>query len=162
MKNNTVVLFDIDHTLFNTEEFYKSNFQDFQLHEEVKDVLEDVKNIATIGVFSEGDISYQELKLVKTKINDLFHKDYIHIVEKKSENMRVVTDKYKNSKLIFVDDRLDVLYTAKHTNNRIFTIWVKRGYYAGMQKDIPGFSPDRTVKNLTEAAQKIKEIVFYE
>ena len=156
-KNRAVVLFDIDHTLFNTEEFHKSGFKNFTLHDEVFEVLHEVGNIADVGIFSEGETSLQELKLVKTKINNMFHQDLVHIVEKKTDMMQEVLNKYQEHPLFLVDDKLDVLYNAKKINKNIFTIWVKRGYYANKQKPINHFSPDATVSDLLQAGRTIKD-----
>ena len=39
----------------------------------------------------------------------------------------------------------------------VFTIWVKRGFYAENQKNIPGFKPDAEIKNLSEVVKIVKE-----
>ena len=158
-KKSAVVLFDIDHTLFNTEEFYKSGFKKFILHEEVFEILQDIKQVAEIGIFSEGETSFQELKLVRTKINEMFSQDLVHIAGRKADIMQEVLNKYQGLILFLVDDKLGVLYSAKKLNKDIFTIWVKRGYYADKQERIENFSPDATVSDLLQAANVIKDKV---
>ena len=155
-KENIVILFDIDHTIFDTEEYYASNFKNFSLHSEVVEVLQELSNFGTIGIFSEGERSLQELKLLQTKVNEFFKQDYIHIVERKKDSMRDVISKYKDKKLIFVDDRLDMLQYAKQSNPNITVIWLQRGYYADKQNAILGFSPDARATNLKEAGKIIK------
>ena len=66
-------------------------------------------------------------------------------------------DKYKDSKLFFVDDKLEILYSAKKHMPQVVTIWVKRGPFAQNQKPILDFNPDAQVDNLLEVVEIIKK-----
>jgi len=145
-----IVLFDIDYTLFNTDDFKKSNLRDYYLYEETEKVLEEVSKIATLGIFSEGELEFQKTKLIKTNIQKYFNEDHTHIVEKKDLNLELVLSKFKDEKLYFIDDKLQILFNAKKVMPSIFTIWVKRGIYANAQKPIQNFKPDATIDNLSE------------
>jgi len=150
-----MVLFDIDYTLFDTDVFKKTKLRKHALYREVYAVLQELSRVATLGVFSEGNIALQRMKLRKTEIHRYFPKEYTHIVEVKDHNLREILSKYKDKKLFLVDDKLPILRMAKKVLPSIFTIWVKRGIYAAEQKEIPGFKPDAIVNDLSKLAQLI-------
>lgn len=152
-----VVLFDIDYTLFDTGAFKDSKRQTYKLYDEVEKVIKQVKNIADVGIFSEGQKDFQHDKLLKTNIKQYIVDDRLHIVAKKDDALKNILSKYKNVKLFLVDDKLSVLDAAKDYMSQIFTIWIKRGMYAESQEDIHGFSPDATVYNLEEIISYVKD-----
>jgi FMN phosphatase YigB (HAD superfamily) len=139
MQTNThkIVLFDIDYTLFDTTLYKSSELTRFQIYDEVVDVLTEVAIVATIGIFSEGELDHQLSKLLNTDT-------------KKLDALAEVLLKYKNETLYFIDDRLDVLKGIKETDPGIYTIWIKRGIHAETLPNIPGFKPDTEVINLRE------------
>jgi len=150
-KSNIVILFDIDNTLFNTEKLKKSELKTFELYEEVKKTLEKLSKIATLGLFSQGEIAFQNKKLEVTNIKDYFTDEHKHIVKYKIDVIEDTLQRYKgNTKVFFVDDWVDMLRLAKKFDPSIFTIWMKRGQYATMQKSYADFTPDAVVETLTE------------
>lgn len=151
-----VILFDIDYTLFDTSTFKQTNLKDFVLYGEVIDVLLELQKYAKLGIFSEGDIKFQEKKLRKTKIDKHFNKEHLHIVAKKSDSIEDILRRYKNTRVFLVDDKLETLYQVKTSFPPVFVIWIKRGIYAKNQKEIPGFKPDATILNLEEAIRFIR------
>lgn len=131
----------IEETIWN-----KKNFEE-GLYSETKQVLTQLaKRGIDVGIFSKGYTSFQKAKLAV--IADLFTSEHIHIAVDKDIIFPKVIEKYKVQKLFLVDDALDVLYKAKKLRDDIFTIWVKRGIFAKVQKPIAGFEPDAIVKNL--------------
>ena len=58
-----LVLFDIDDVLFNTERFIASNLTQFHLYEDVLQTLDDIANVAEIGILSQGDHLLQTKKI---------------------------------------------------------------------------------------------------
>jgi phosphoglycolate phosphatase-like HAD superfamily hydrolase len=149
MKNKKIVLFDIDYTILDTDVLKKSNLQTFALYNEVLETFDKLKNVADFGIFSEGDIVFQKRKLKETNIENYFLSEHIHIFEKKNDMIRKILDRYENKgDLFFIDDKLSVLHLAKQYNPKVFTIWVKRGFYAMKQKPIDDFTPDGTVETL--------------
>ena len=156
MNKKPVVLFDIDYTLFDTKLFKKVDLTRHEIYEEVKDVLEKLSKIALLGIFSEGDLEFQRKKLDQTEIVDYFEKDNTHIVLNKLTEIRKVLQKYTDRETFFVDDKLNVLFDAKKIFPKVVTIWVKRGWYAENQKDIPAFEPDAVVANLSEVVKIVK------
>ncbi len=146
-----IVLFDIDYTLFDTDLFKESNLTTYKLYDEAKDVLEKLSSVAEVGIFSQGENTFQREKLKQTLIDSHFKEENIHIFARKDENIGSVLDKYKERDVFFVDDKLGVLKLAKDLNGDVFTIWVERGPFAANQENIIGFEPDAVVSNLTEA-----------
>lgn len=152
-----VVLFDIDYTLFDTAFFKESKLMAHKTYNEVIEVLDNLKEIAILGIFSEGDVELQKRKLRKTNINKYFGKDHTHIVLRKFDELKRVLKNYQERQIFFVDDKLKILYDAKKLSSDIFTIWVKRGPFAKMQKPISGFIPDAEVKILSEVVSIISQ-----
>ncbi|MDP3988463.1 MAG: sugar phosphate nucleotidyltransferase [Candidatus Levybacteria bacterium] len=157
-KKKKVVLFDIDYTLFDTKNFKDSNLKDHSLYNEVIGVLEKVSKVADLGIFSEGEVAFQKNKLVKTDIKKYFDKKHTHIVEKKDLSLEKILRKYEKDFLILVDDKLGVLHSAKNMMPSVFTVWVKRGMYAQLQKPIENFSPNETLDNLGELASIVSKV----
>lgn len=155
MHKNNVILFDIDYTLFDTAFFKKSNFLEHKIYDEVISVLEELEKIAILGIFSEGNIDFQKKKLKETGIEKYFEEIHTHIVLDKFSELKKVFKKYEDKNIFFIDDKLITLFDAKKLFPKIFTIWVKRGFYAENQKDIKGFSPDAKVESLNEITKII-------
>lgn len=155
--NNTIILFDIDYTLFNTDLFRNSQFKKHTVYEEVKDVLLQLSKIATLGIFSEGETEFQKKKIKKTRIQKYFSKNHIHIVGVKEKYLEETLTKYKGTNFFLVDDKLSILHKAKNIFPSVYAIWVKRGKYAKNQKDIEGFIPDAIIENLKEIISLIKK-----
>lgn len=145
-----VVLFDIDYTLFKTQEFKDSQLQNYNIYEEVMEILMQLKNIASLGIFSKGETEFQKTKLKKTGMKDFFQENHVHIFDDKDANLINVLDKYKDCKLFLVDDKLGILASAKKYMPQIITIWVKRGPYAQIQEPIEDFVPSVTIDNLSD------------
>lgn len=150
MRKNKIVLFDIDYTLFDTDFFKESGLSEHRIYEEVISVLESLSKIAILGIFSEGNIDFQIRKLKETNIEKYFDKDNMHIVLNKLDELRKIFQRHKDRKFFFVDDKLTILADAKKAFPDVFTIWVKRGPFAKMQKPIPDFNPDAQVEGLRE------------
>ena len=155
--NKCVVLFDIDYTLFDTANFKQSRLLEHKIYQEVISVLDSLKKIAILGIFSEGDLKFQTQKLVKTDIKKYFKEMHTHIVLNKLNDIKRVFEKYKDNKIFLIDDKLSILNKLKKIMPLCFTIWVKRGWYAQNQKEIPGFKPDATVDNLREVVKIISQ-----
>lgn len=143
-----VVLFDIDYTLFDTKTFKDSNLKSFSVYAEVADALAEIGAYAKLGIFSEGEEEFQKAKLLQTAIDSHFHLNNVHVVAKKSEEIENILDSYKDITLFLVDDRLEVLYLAKKSHPKVYTIWMKRGPFALTTQLIDGFSPDATIDDL--------------
>lgn len=151
-----IVLFDIDDILFDTATFIESGLSEYKLYEEVTRTLDSLNSFVTLGIFSKGENQFQKTKLEKTGLLKFFNKENIYIFKDKNANLTQVVNKYRDSKVFLVDDRLEILYFAKNNAKQIFTVWVKRGRYVESQKPIAGFTPDAKVENLEEVVRIVK------
>lgn len=151
-----VVLFDIDYTLFDTQIFKKSGLTEFKLYEETMATLETLGATVKLGIFSEGDLDFQKTKLVETMIEEKFEKDYIHIVKSKNDTLDEVLTKYKNKKLVLIDDKIEVLEKAKKFSDNVLTVWVDRGPFA--ENSSSSFTPDKKVKSLSEVVEIVSNL----
>lgn len=149
MNSKPIVLFDIDYTLFDTASFKESRLLEHKIYDEIIGVLNSLSSIATLGIFSKGETEFQKTKLEKTGMAKFFKKNNIHIFDNKDENLINVLEKYKDSKLFLVDDKLEVLYSAKKHLPQVITVWVKRGPYAEHQEPIEDFTPSATIDDLS-------------
>ncbi len=154
-----IVLFDIDYTLFDTRKFKDSQLQDYNIYEEVMGILMQLSGFANLGIFSKGETEFQKTKLEKTGMMKFFKENNVHIFNDKDANLIKVLEKYKDFKLFLVDDKLGILYSAKKHMPQVFTIWVKRGPFAQVQKPIEGFSPDEQVENLSEVVRIVQKML---
>lgn len=148
-RGKPIILFDIDYTLFDTALFKKTNFARYSLYQEVHGVLSDLSKKTTLGIFSQGEENLQKSKLKATKIEHFFQEEHIHIELQKEEKIKIIGEKYKDTRLYIADDKLALLSLMKKEYPRVFTIWIKRGVYAENQKPIPGFTPDAVMENLS-------------
>lgn len=153
----SIVLFDIDRTLFDTEKFTDQLLEgvvDFEksLHSEVFEALEMISKKATLGIFSKGQEKFQRAK-IKT-IQHFFDQQHIHIHIDKGSLIPSILEKYKEVELYVLDDSLEILSKIKKYNKNILTVWVRRGPYA---KSIKGhnFKPDIEIENLKELINKL-------
>lgn len=147
---NKIVLFDIDYTIFDTDKFKESGLKSYGGYEEDEDALEKLSRIADLGIFSQGEDSFQRNKLNNTKLKRFFDDESIHIHVDKAQIIKEVLEKYKNRKIFLVDDKLDILAKVKTIDPGVFTVWIKRGIYA-MNADLKvNFNPDKTISNLLD------------
>jgi UDP-N-acetylglucosamine diphosphorylase / glucose-1-phosphate thymidylyltransferase / UDP-N-acetylgalactosamine diphosphorylase / glucosamine-1-phosphate N-acetyltransferase / galactosamine-1-phosphate N-acetyltransferase len=144
------VLFDIDYTLFDTGGFKDSNLTNYALYQEVVETITELQNIAQLGIFSEGDLAFQERKLHETAIYEQFHRKHLHIVAKKEDELKKILAQYEGEHLFMVDDKLPILKMAKELKPQVMTIWIKRGPFAESEKNPEGFVPDATVTKLSD------------
>ena len=151
-----VILFDIDYTLFDTAFFKQSGLSEHKIYSEVMQVLDSLSAIATLGIFSEGNLNFQKIKLQKTGIGKYFEQKNTHIVLNKLDELRSIHNRYKDVTTFFVDDKLSILFDAKKMFPEIFVIWVKRGFYAENQEPILGFKPDAEIGSLSEIVRIIR------
>lgn len=147
---NKIFLFDIDHTLFDTEKFKASKLTDFSLYDEILGVLEKLSKVAELGILSQGELEFQKAKLKNADIERFFKEHNVHIFEDKNLNLERVLSQYEDYQVFFVDDRLDMLQSAKKFMPSVVTVWIKRGPHAEKLKEIEDFIPDKAILNLKE------------
>lgn len=130
--------------IFWNDEIYRKS-----LYAETKSILIEIKNRdIIIGILSTGHSRHQMQKI--KIISDFFYKEHIHIFTDKIQNLDMIIDKYRNDRLIIVDDLPMVLSEAKKRNKAITTVFVKRDKKYETTKEIENFIPDKTIMNLHE------------
>jgi len=150
----TVILFDLDYTLFNTD-IYRDGLKDFSLYAEVENTLKNLADHAVLGIFSEGETDLQKLKITNTGLDKYFSDLHIHVFASKKDFFTFTARNYTGSKIILVDDKLEVLFSAKNDHPEIKTVWIKRGKYAENQQPIENFKPDLEVLDLKDLDKKL-------
>lgn len=119
------------------------------LYEETIPFLHELqKRNITLGIFSTGNSEFQSAKI--SLLEDVLHKDYIHIFSDKVSQIDTVVRSYKRYDLTLVDDFIQVLAKAKNLDTSLSTVWVKRGLYAEKQIMPRGFTPDTIITRLDE------------
>lgn len=116
------------------------------IYPEVLSVLEKIEKVENIkvGIFSAGLDMLQKAKI--SALENFFHKEHIHVVVSKQENINMIAEKYKESDLFVVDDFLEILEIIKEKKSDTKTIWVKRGKIA--LNTVSNFIPDYAVDSI--------------
>ncbi|HZE87167.1 MAG TPA: hypothetical protein VE090_03065 [Methylomirabilota bacterium] len=157
-KSKKIVLFDIDDTLFDTAKFIKTNQSVFTSYPDVEETLAHLKQIAELGIFSQGDLALQTTKLNQTDIEHYFSDEHTHIFPDKQLALQELVKKYsKTKKVFFVEDRLPLLYVIHKEFPTASTIWIRTGRYAPTQPAIEGFSPTAVVDNFPDIIPLIQD-----
>lgn len=151
-KSRQLILFDIDYTLFDTDQLKRTDLKNFSLYKNVRQTLTQLGKVADLGIFSEGNLDFQLKKLHTTKIHHYFATEHIHIVDKKLEAIENLAQKYKTHKNIFlVDDRLTIFPGLKNKLPNLFLIWMrKKSGHEDYQTPLEGFYPDAEIDTLEE------------
>lgn len=101
---------------FAQENISKYLFPDSQALFSIKDVR--------MGTFSKGDVEFQKMKV--TKLLGILEEDFIYIFHNKIEKLPEVINANSDSKIFLVDDKIDVLVSAKDVNPNVTTILMDR------------------------------------
>ena len=149
----------IDEDFLETEIFGSIIFN-HNLYEEVLEVFKMLSKIEDleIGIFSTGEEKFQGQKI--NEIINLLNSKHIHIHLYKDDNLTTVVKKYKEMKLILVDDVLKILAKASSIDQDLITIWIERKEKSEFNKNdyIGDFKPSHEIKNLNEVVSIIKNI----
>lgn len=133
------------------KDFFKEGF-----YPDVELTLKTLKNMVRLGVFSQGDTRLQGAKIDQSGFKDVFEKELIYIIKpKKLDFLPSLQKLHGGDKIYLVEDKLEVLYEVNKKMSSLFTIWIKQGWYAANQKEIPGFKPDATITSLKEVIKLV-------
>lgn len=155
-QKRNVILFDIDHTIFDTEHFKESGLTDYVLYEDVQEALLKLREIALLGIFSTGEPDFQTEKLLRTGIYDHFFGANIHISERKEDILQETFQRYENDRVFYVDNWLEKLYVAKQYMPSVFSVLIKRPELQMQEEPIHDFSADVKISNLHELVPIVK------
>ena len=136
---------EIEQFLFG-KDFFKRGF-----YPDVEVTVRTLKEMFRLGVFSQGDKKLQGAKINQSGFEDIYDKKLIYIIKpRKLDFLPSLKKLHTKDKVFLVEDKLSILHEVKKQMSSVFGIWVKRGWYAENQKEIPGFKPDAEVENLKE------------
>ncbi|MBI2989888.1 MAG: hypothetical protein HYY51_01725 [Candidatus Magasanikbacteria bacterium] len=91
-------------------------------------VLQHLKTLGTVLIFSEGDMVYQKLKIEQSGIAGTA--DGVLLFTHKLDHLPEIIKQYQSSHLVFIDDRDDKLMEIKKQAPEAITIVVCQGHYA--------------------------------
>lgn len=110
------------------------------LFPETIEVLNKIKNKYSLGIYSQGFVSLQKLKIKNSGVESFFDENFIFIDRNKTEinflNKLPVG-------VIIVDDKKEVIETIKSNRPDLKLIWINR-------KDAEKMDGVKTIKNLRE------------
>ena len=122
---------------FNTD---KLGIYSKTLFPEVIEVLEKMKDVYTLGIYSQGFESLQRLKIKFSGIENYFDKDLIFIDRDKTQLEFVAK---LPTGVMVIDDKKEVIETLKNLRSDLELVWINR-------KDEEKFEGIRTIKSLEE------------
>ena len=142
---------EIEEFLFG-KDFFKHGF-----YPDVEVTVRTLNEMFRLGVFSQGDNKLQGAKISQSGFKHLFENKLIYIIKpKKLDFLPFLKKIHGKDKVYLVEDKLSILHEVKKQMPSVFGIWIKRGWYAENQKEIPGFMPDAEVNNLKEVVEIVK------
>ena len=131
--------------------FFKDGF-----YKEVEETLRHLQGKVRIGIFSQGDESFQSAKITQSGLKDFFENELVYIKKNKLDFLPLLQEKHGNDRMYLVDDKPGVLHTVKEHMPGVFTIWIKRGRHANQAQSIKDFAPDKIITHLSEIIPLIK------
>ena len=132
----SIVKKDLEKLWWDEESFQKCLLID-------ENLLEKIREKATVGIFSKGEINFQKKKI--EKFNSLINPQDIYIFEDKIVKISEVLAKYQNYKIFVVDDNQKVLEGFKQMDSLVFTVLVQKE--KSENKDV---KIDAVIANLSE------------
>lgn len=107
--------------IFNTIQFTHALFPS------IKEVLKYLKTMGKVIIFSESDDDYQKVKIAKSGLEAQV--DEVLLFDHKLDHLDEIIEHHKDSHLVFLDDKVDILNKIKETYPAVFTIEVCQGHY---------------------------------
>ncbi|MCK4781571.1 HAD hydrolase-like protein [Candidatus Parcubacteria bacterium] len=160
------IIFDFDHTLFETEKFRKVIKKNLEkglnqscqfLYPDVIPLLRKVKKNFELFILSFGEEKFQKKKIQNSKIAHYFKKIVVTPNIAKMEGMKKILKKQETA--IFIDDNPQALLETKKFFPNLITIRMNRGEGRYFQKP-NNKKIDYCVKNLKEFEAILRKIYF--
>lgn len=147
------ILIDFDNTLFDTESFKKELAKKGELKDLSMFVYPDVTRFIDYAkiygvpiLFTEGDLSLQKEKILKSGIDELFGTVKVFDSYTKIENLK---KDFQVGSTVIIDDKPDFVKDAFAFGFKV--IRVKRGKYSNVIADVP---EDFVAESLDEIIEK--------
>lgn len=125
------------------ETFLNQNYPAFIF----QDVISNIKKYRQdniLALFSEGDETYQQVKIMQSYVNELF--DFAYIYHHKVDHLAEIVTFFENREIWFIDNQLIKLQLAHEAFPQIKTVWINREHLTPPVQ----FTPDRTITTLDE------------
>lgn len=113
-------------------------------------------NNLQLGIFSSGKTEFQLAKI--SHLEEFFNKGSIHISSFKEETIDELVAQYKDTKMILVDDYIEILVNVKKQKPDTTVVWMKRGRFAEKAQIPEGFVPDGVIMTLDEIITVVDKI----
>jgi len=137
-------------------EFTEKETKNFLFNDTVS-FLKKYQNVHTLILMTFGDPDFQRHKVVSSGIAPYFSKLIFTGEESKATAIKkVVKDAPRNTKIVFLDDRIPHLRATKKTIPRVFTVRMKRK--EGRYNDEKGFKECYEVTDLNSFAALLESI----
>lgn len=117
------------------------------LYPKAIEVLNHLKKLGKVILFTEGDNVYQRKKIQKSNLENFV--DEVLLFEDKWEHLDKIISRYKGKEIVLIDDKAGPLIKAKQQFPDIFTIEVCQGHYAN-DDHIKHAQFDKTVNSIAE------------
>lgn len=117
------------------------------LYPEAINVIQHLKELGKVILFTEGDSVYQRRKLDQSGLAKMA--DGVELYEHKLEHLDEVLKKYGGNKIVFIDDRAESLSKIKNQFPEVFTVEVCQGHYAAVDHKIHE-TMDKVINSISE------------
>ncbi len=107
--------------------FQNIDFPSF-VYPDVVRVIEHLKTMGKVVIFSEGDMIYQKAKIEKSGLAVMVTE--VLLYEHKMEHLDEIMEKYQAYHSVFIEDRADILKSIKEKYPAVTTVLVCQGHYA--------------------------------
>lgn len=128
-----------------TSRMYNPVFYQQSLFSEVKDTLQKLSSRYTLGIFSEGNVSFQKRKLELSDIRQFFNDDVMFITDDKANHDFLAP----LPKSIVVEDRLNFIQSLQKYD-QFQPVWLNRDQH----EELMGV---QTIKKLSELSTLLTE-----
>lgn len=117
------------------------------LYPDALKVLENLRKLGKVYLFTEGDSTYQKEKIIKSGLSSIV--DGVFLFEQKIRHLPEIMKQFKDYTVVFIDDRAKYLSIEKSKFPKVITLNVKQGHYA--KEDQNNYSGvDFTVDSLAD------------
>ena len=96
--------------------------------------LSKIQAEATIGIFSKGEINFQNKKIDKFK--EIIQPENVYIFEDKIIRISEVLKKYRTYKIYVIDDNINVLEGFKKIDSNVYVILINNKQIENINSDI--------------------------
>lgn len=117
-----------------------------------RDAVDRMRSLGKVAIVSDGDPAFQPAKIARAGFADRV--DAIFITVHKERELARVMDEWPASRYVIVDDKQRILSSVKRSfGDRVYTLHVCQGHYAGDEDHGSQPPPDRTADSIGDLAR---------